>query len=48
MNIIHISKKDWLTTKPNSTFISSYGIYDKETIEKVVKLVVTLEFKIGN
>ena len=25
---------------------SSYGIYDIETIEKVVKLVVTLEFEI--
>jgi hypothetical protein len=35
-------------TKPNSTRTSSYGIYDTETIEKVVKLVVTLEFKIGN
>jgi hypothetical protein len=34
-------------TKPNSTRTSSYGIYDTETIEKVVKLVVTLEFKIG-
>ena len=35
-------------TKPNSTRTSSYGIYDTETIEKVVKLVVTLEFKIGD
>ena len=35
-------------TKPNSTRTSSYGIYDTETIDKVVKLVVTLEFKIGN
>jgi hypothetical protein len=35
-------------TKPNSTRTSNYGIYDTETIEKVVKLVVTLEFKIGN
>jgi hypothetical protein len=34
-------------TKPNSTRTSSYGLYDTETIEKVVKLVVTLEFKIG-
>ena len=34
-------------TKPNSTRTSSYGIYDTETIEKVVKLVVTLEYKIG-
>ena len=34
-------------TKPKSTRTSSYGIYDTETIEKVVKLVVTLEFKIG-
>ena len=29
-------------TKPNSTRTSSYGLYDTETIEKVVKLVVTL------
>ena len=28
--------------------VQNYGIYDTETIEKVVKLVVTLEFKIGN
>ena len=35
-------------TKPNSTRTSSYGIYDTETIKKVVKLVVTLEFKIKN
>lgn len=34
-------------TKPNSSATSSYGMYDTETIEKVVKLVVTLEFKIG-
>ena len=34
-------------TKPNSTRTSSYGIYDTETIETVVKLVVTLEFEIG-
>ena len=34
-------------TKPNSTRTSSYGLYDTETIEKVVKIVVTLEFKIG-
>ena len=35
-------------TKPNSTATSSYGTYDTETIDKVVKLVVTVEFKIGN
>ncbi len=33
-------------TKKNSGQTSSYGIYDTETIEKVVKLVVTLEFEI--
>ena len=33
-------------TKRNSSQTSSYGIYDTETIEKVVKLVVTLEFEI--
>lgn len=35
-------------TKPNSTATSSYGTYDTETIDKVVKLVVTVEFKIGH
>jgi|TARA_B110000444_G_scaffold230954_1_gene238578 hypothetical protein len=34
-------------TKPNSSATSSYGMYDTETIDKVVKLVVTLEYKIG-
>lgn len=33
-------------TKKNSSETSSWGIYDTETIEKVVKLVVTLEFEI--
>ena len=33
-------------TKKNSGQTSSYGIYDTETIDKVVKLVVTLEFEI--
>ena len=33
-------------TKRNSTETSSWGIYDTETIEKVVKLVVTLEYEI--
>lgn len=35
-------------TKKNSGKTSSYGIYDTETIDKVVKLVVTLEFEISN
>ena len=35
-------------TKKNSSQTSSYGIYDTETIEKVVKLVVTLEFEISS
>ena len=35
-------------TKPNSSATSSYGMYDTETIEKVVKLVVTLEYNIGS
>lgn len=34
-------------TKKNSSATSSWGIYDTETIEKVVKLVVTLEYEIG-
>lgn len=34
-------------TKKNSSATSSYGIYDTETIEKVVKMVVTLEYEIG-
>jgi hypothetical protein len=34
-------------TKQNSTRTSSGGIYDTETIDKVVKLVVTLEYEIG-
>lgn len=34
-------------TKQNSTATSSWGIYDTETIEKVVKMVVTLEYEIG-
>lgn len=34
-------------TKPNSTETSSWGVYDTETIEKVVKLVVTVEYEIG-
>lgn len=34
-------------TKKNSTETSSWGIYDTETIDKVVKLVVTLEYEIG-
>lgn len=33
-------------TKKNSGQTSSYGIYDTETIDKVVNLVVTLEFEI--
>jgi len=34
-------------TKKNSSQTSSYGIYDTETIDKVVKLVVTLEYEIA-
>ena len=34
-------------TKKNSSQTSSGGIYDTETIDKVVKLVVTLEYEIG-
>jgi len=34
-------------TKKNSSETSDWGIYDTETIEKVVKLVVTLEYEIG-
>lgn len=34
-------------TKKNSSQTSSWGIYDTETIEKVVKLVVTLEYEIA-
>ena len=34
-------------TKRNSSETSSWGIYDTETIEKVVKLVVTLEYEIA-
>ncbi|MGB0371284.1 MAG: SIMPL domain-containing protein [Opitutales bacterium] len=33
-------------TKENSTKTSSYGVYDTETIKKVIKLVVTLEYEI--
>lgn len=33
-------------TKKNSSETSSWGIYDTETIDKVVKLVVTLEYAI--
>jgi hypothetical protein len=33
-------------TKKNSSETSSWGVYDTETIDKVVKLVVTLEFEI--
>ena len=33
-------------TKENSTDTSSYGMYDTETIEKVIKLAVTLEYAI--
>ncbi len=35
-------------TKKNSSDTSDWGIYDTETIEKVVKLVVTLEYEIKN
>ena len=34
-------------TKKNSSETSSWGIYDTETIDKVVKLVVTLEYAIA-
>lgn len=34
-------------TKKNSSETSSWGIYDTETIDKVVKLVVTLEYEIA-
>ncbi|GHC11795.1 SIMPL domain-containing protein [Cerasicoccus arenae] len=34
-------------TKKNSTETESWGIYDTETIDKVVKLVVTVEYQIG-
>lgn len=34
-------------TKKNSSETSSWGIYDTETIEKVVKLVVTLGYEIA-
>lgn len=33
-------------TKPNSSEISSWGVYDTGTIEKVAKLAVTVEYKI--
>lgn len=33
-------------TEPNSTATSSYGIYDTESIDKVIKAVVTLEYAI--
>ncbi len=33
-------------TKENSTETSSYGMYDTETIDKVIKLAVTLEYAI--
>ncbi|MDD2599938.1 MAG: SIMPL domain-containing protein [Kiritimatiellae bacterium] len=33
-------------TKKNSSETSDWGIYDTETIEKVVKMVVTLEYEI--
>ena len=35
-------------TKKNSSETSSWGIYDTETIDKVVKLVVTLEYAIDH
>ncbi|MEO0795135.1 MAG: SIMPL domain-containing protein [Verrucomicrobiota bacterium] len=35
-------------TKTNSTETSSWGMYDTQTIDKVVKLVVTLEYDIGS
>lgn len=35
-------------TKPNSSNTSSYGVYDTETIDKVVKLVVTLEYQVAD
>jgi len=34
-------------TKKNSAETSSWGVYDTETIDKVVKLVVTLEYEIS-
>ncbi|MGE9297111.1 MAG: SIMPL domain-containing protein [Puniceicoccales bacterium] len=34
-------------TKKNSTETASWGVYDTETIDKVVKLVVTVEYAIG-
>ncbi len=34
-------------TKKNSSETSDWGIYDTETIDKVIKLVVTLEYEIG-
>jgi len=34
-------------TKKNSSETTSWGVYDTETIDKVVKLVVTLEYEIA-
>ena len=34
-------------TRPNSTQVSSYGIYDTDTIEKDVSVVVTVTFGIA-
>ena len=33
-------------TEPDSTAVSSYGIYDTSTIEKEIKAVVTLKYLI--
>jgi hypothetical protein len=34
-------------TKKNSSDMTDWGVYDTETIDKVVKLVVSLEYEIS-
>ena len=45
-SLIHASQGVFQITAPASSDISSYGEYDKTTIKKEVKAVVTLEFTV--
>ena len=47
VNLVSARQGIFQVTAENSTDLSDYGVYDTSTIDKVVKIVVTLSYTIN-